>query len=68
MAHLILHRPRWVFCDGTPNIVDDDDTDVVSSIFETELAGSALVSVARRRGRSDLCQQVVHLTGMPKEG
>ncbi len=68
IAHLILHRPRWVFCDGNPNIVDDDDNDVVSSIFETELADSALVSVARRRGRSGLCREVVHLTGMPKQG
>jgi len=66
IAHLILHRPRWVFCDGTPNIVDDDDNDVVSSIFETELAESALVSVSRRRGRAGLCKRVVHLTGMPK--
>jgi len=68
IAHLILHRPRWVFCEGNPNIVDDDDNDdVVSSIFETELADSALVSVGRRRGRAALCQQVVHLTGSPKE-
>jgi putative ATP-binding cassette transporter len=67
IAHLILHRPRWVFCDGNPDIVDDDDNDVVSSIFETELVDSALVSVARRRGRIGLCRQVVHLTGMPKE-
>ena len=67
IAHLILHRPRWVFCDGNPNIVDDDDTDVVSSIFETELVDSALVSVSRRRGRAGLCRRVVHLTGTAKE-
>lgn len=67
IAHLLLHRPRWVFCDGNPNIVDDDDNDVVSSIFETELADSALVSVARRRGRDGLCRQVVHLTGTLKK-
>ena len=65
IAHLILHRPRWIFCDGSPNIIDDDD-DVVSSIFETELADSALVSVARQRGRAGLCRQVVHLTGTQK--
>lgn len=68
IAHLILHRPRWVFCDGNPNIVDDDDNDVVSSIFETELADTALVSVARRRGRDGLCRQVVHLTGAQEKG
>jgi len=68
IAHLILHRPRWVFCEGNPSIVDDDDKDVVSSIFETELADSAVVSVARRRGSSGLCRQVVHLTGMKQGG
>jgi vitamin B12/bleomycin/antimicrobial peptide transport system ATP-binding/permease protein len=62
LAAMLLHKPKWVFCDRPIDIVEDDDHDVVSSIFETELADTALISVARRRGRSSLCDRVVHLT------
>ncbi len=67
MANLIIHRPRWILCDCPLDTIDDDDTDIVNSIFETELADSALVSVRRHRG-SDLCKRVVRLTTQPKPG
>jgi len=44
-ARLLLHRPRWVFMDDPAAGLDAEERRRVMSIFDDELAGSAVISV-----------------------
>jgi putative ATP-binding cassette transporter len=49
-ARLLLHKPRWVFLDESTGALDEENQNRVMSIFEQELAGSAVVSIGHRPG------------------
>ena len=62
MTRLLVQKPQWVFADGIIDTVAEDHRDLVLSIFENELADTALISVSRRDTHSPLCRRVIHLT------
>jgi putative ATP-binding cassette transporter len=67
LARLLLQKPQWVFTDGIIDAIAEDHRDLVISIFENELADTALVSVSRRGSLGPLCRRVVHLTSSPPD-
>jgi putative ATP-binding cassette transporter len=61
IARLLLHRPKWVFSEDLPKLLERDDRSLIASIFERELADSILVSITRRRSTNPLYNQVRYL-------
>jgi ABC-type uncharacterized transport system fused permease/ATPase subunit len=51
-----------VFAEGIIDSVAEDLRDLMQSIFENELAETALISVSRCNMHSPLCRRVIHLT------
>lgn len=62
IARLLLHKPRWIFAEDIFEALSDEHHDLISSIFETDLAQSAVISIGRRVVPQDLCRKVIHLT------
>jgi putative ATP-binding cassette transporter len=61
LARLLVHKPRWVLCEGLTDAIATDYRDLLTSIFEHELADSALISTSRRGTEGPLCKRIVHL-------
>jgi putative ATP-binding cassette transporter len=49
-ARLLLHKPGWVFMDEATAALDDEAQTSMMSLFDKELAGSTLISIAHRAG------------------
>ncbi|MGB7259998.1 MAG: ABC transporter ATP-binding protein/permease [Pseudolabrys sp.] len=62
IARLLIHKPQWIFAEHILDALSDEYHDLVRSIFETELAQSAVVSIGARTPSHDLCRKVIHLT------
>ena len=62
IARLLLHRPHWIFVDDVFGALPSEYHDLIRSIFDTELAQSAVISVGRGAAPEDLCRKVIHLT------
>ena len=62
LARLLVQKPKWVFAEGIIDSVAEDLRDLMQSIFENELAETALISVSRCNMHSPLCRRVIHLT------
>lgn len=65
MARLLLHRPSWIFAEDVLDALTDEHRDLIRSIFATELAKSAVISIGRRTPAEDLCPKVIQLTAGP---
>jgi putative ATP-binding cassette transporter len=46
----LLHKPGWVFMDEATAALDDEAQTSMMSLFDKELAGSTLISIAHRAG------------------
>jgi putative ATP-binding cassette transporter len=62
IARLLIHKPPWIFAEHVLDALSDEHRDLVRSIFETELAKSAVISIGPRTPSHDLCRKVMHLT------
>jgi len=60
-ARLILHKPRWVFLDEASSALDEVSQRRVMSIFENELRGATMLSIAHRPGLEVFHNRVLHL-------
>ena len=60
-ARLLLHRPKWVLIDDGLSALDEDHRREVLSIFERELAGSALIATARAPGHNGFYTRKLHV-------
>jgi vitamin B12/bleomycin/antimicrobial peptide transport system ATP-binding/permease protein len=66
-ARLLLHRPRWILLDdalgalGALGALDEDDRQSMLSIFEDELAASAVVSIGRSPARRGFYDRTLHM-------
>lgn len=47
-ARLILHRPAWIFLDEATAALDEDSQRHIMGLFDDELKGSAVLSIAHR--------------------
>jgi vitamin B12/bleomycin/antimicrobial peptide transport system ATP-binding/permease protein len=64
-ARLLLHRPAWVFLDEATSALDELSQRRVMSIFDDELSGAAILSIAHRPGLEVFHDRVLHLVRTP---
>jgi ABC-type uncharacterized transport system, permease and ATPase components len=62
IARLVIHKPSWIFAEYVFGALSDEYHDLVRSIFETELAQSAVISIGPRAPSHNLCRKILHLT------
>jgi putative ATP-binding cassette transporter len=65
IARLLLHKPPWIFAEHVLGSVSEEHHDLIGSIFENELAQSAVISIGHKVPPQDLCRKVIHLTRAP---
>jgi vitamin B12/bleomycin/antimicrobial peptide transport system ATP-binding/permease protein len=64
-ARVLLHKPRWVFLDDAIGALDDEHRQLVLSIFERELAGSALIRLCREPAPDGSWDRTLRLVELP---
>jgi putative ATP-binding cassette transporter len=62
IARLLIHKPPWIFAEHVFGALSDEYHDLVRSIFDTELAQSAIISIGPRAPPQALCGKVIRLT------
>jgi putative ATP-binding cassette transporter len=62
IARLLIHKPPWIFAERVLDALPDEHRDLVRSIFQTELAQSAVISIGPHAPPHDLYRRVIHLT------
>src|SRR6185437_1559328 len=66
VARVLLTRPQFVISDDALDVLDDDVSHGILSIFQKELSGAAVLSFARRPSSSGFYTRVLHLIGPPE--
>jgi vitamin B12/bleomycin/antimicrobial peptide transport system ATP-binding/permease protein len=66
VAHVLLTRPQWVISDEALDVLDDDASEGILSIFRQELVGTAVLSFARRQSSNHFYTRLLHLVGPPE--
>jgi putative ATP-binding cassette transporter len=61
MARLLLQRPSWIFADDVLDSLAAAHPELIKTIFETELANSAVISIGRRSAPAEFSPKVIHL-------
>lgn len=65
IARLVIHKPQWIFAEHVFDALSDEYHDLVRSIFDADLAQSAVISIGPGVPPQALCRKVIHLTGSP---
>ena len=66
-ARLLVHKPQWVISDEEICHLNETDRKLVYSIFENELAQSAVVSIASIDGQNTFYARALHLIARPAQ-
>lgn len=66
-CRLLLHKPDWVFMDEATSALDEEMQQSIMAIFEKELAGTTVVSIAHRPGMEAFHNRTIRLV-MSSEG
>ena len=61
LARLLLHRPDWVISDESIAELDEENREIALSIFSSELAKTAVVSVGRNAPGHGFYQRTLSL-------
>jgi putative ATP-binding cassette transporter len=59
-ARLLLHQPRWVLIDDAMGALDEEQRQLMLSIFDHELADAAVVSIGRSPAHNGFFARVLH--------
>ncbi len=65
-ARLLLHKPKWVFMDEATSALDDAGQVQMLSLFDKELQGSTILSIAHRPGVEAFHNRTLHLVRTEK--
>jgi vitamin B12/bleomycin/antimicrobial peptide transport system ATP-binding/permease protein len=66
-ARLLLHAPRWVFLDDAIGALGEEHRQLVTSTFERELAGAAVLRFCRDRAPDGVWKRTLHVVVRPGE-
>ena len=59
-ARLLLHQPRWVLIDDGMGALDEEQRQLMLSIFDHELADAAVISIGRSPAHGGFFSRVLH--------
>ena len=59
-ARLLLHQPRWVLIDDAMGALDEEQRQLMLSIFDHELADAAVISIGRSAAHGGFFSRVLH--------
>jgi len=62
-ARLLLSKPQWVISDNALDLLDEEFSESILSIFDRELAGTAVLSLSPRESASGFYGRVLNLVG-----
>ena len=62
-ARLLLAKPKWVISDLALDLLDEDHSETILSIFDQELAGTTVLSLAPHPSPSGFYTRLLHLVG-----
>ena len=66
-CRLLLHKPDWVFMDEATSALDEETQQSMMTLFDKELAGTTVVSIAHRPGMEAFHSRTIKLV-MAAEG
>jgi vitamin B12/bleomycin/antimicrobial peptide transport system ATP-binding/permease protein len=66
-CRLLLHKPDWLFMDEATSALDEETQQAMMALFEKELAGTTVVSIAHRPGMEAFHSRTMKLV-MAAEG
>jgi vitamin B12/bleomycin/antimicrobial peptide transport system ATP-binding/permease protein len=59
-ARLLLHPPRWVLIDDAMGALDEEQRQLMLSVFDHELADAAVISIGRSPAHGGFFSRVLH--------
>jgi putative ATP-binding cassette transporter len=62
-ARLLLAKPKWVISDIALDLLDEDYSETILSMFDQELAGTSVLSFAPHPSPSGFYTRLLHLLG-----
>jgi putative ATP-binding cassette transporter len=65
-ARILIQSPPWVLIDGTFGTLDDDVLEIVMSVFDQELKGTAVIHIGGSGEAHSLFSKVLHLVKSPR--
>jgi putative ATP-binding cassette transporter len=66
-ARLLLHKPRWICIDEALDSLDQADRNTILALFDDELAGAGVISLAHRDLREGFSSRILHLIKMAED-
>jgi len=67
-ARLLLQKPDFVFVDEAFDILEEEHRETITSIFDRELAGAAIVNLARHKAPNGTFRRTARLVGCTSDG
>ncbi len=64
-VRVLLHKPVWVLEDDSMSALEEDVRELIQSVFEQELAGTAVVTLGRDEFQDHFYQRVYQLQSEP---
>jgi putative ATP-binding cassette transporter len=64
-VRVLLHKPKWVLEDDSMSALEEDVRALIQSVFEDELAETAVVTLGRDEFQDHFYQRVYHLQSEP---
>ncbi len=64
-ARLVLHKPRWIFMDEATSALDDANQAAMLRLFDEELRGATVLSIAHRAGLESFHTRTLRLVKTP---
>src|SRR4029079_5459985 len=62
-ARLLLAKPKWMISDLALDLLDEDHSETILSIFDQDLAGTTVLSLAPHPSPSGFYTRQLHLVG-----
>jgi putative ATP-binding cassette transporter len=66
-TQLLIHKPRWIIGDEAICHLNEDDREIMFSLFEHELSNTAVVSITSNDAQHTFYSRIFHLISHPSQ-